>query len=142
MIKIKQRNIYTIHKRTMHRTPSLVTKLIPVVNQYTGNNMSTRVAIKVKGKAAQELANDNKGKHTHVAEESCIKTNCETKTCASLCDTSKDFSIRGHNTHKPPIGRFCRFVSETDANGEAKPQYFVSTSAKKKNISRKKSCLW
>jgi len=98
----------------------------PIAQQY-----STRTTCQFKGKAAKDLANDHTGKHTHVIEEKCIVTDCENQKCPSLCDNANGFAVKGHNTHKPPVGRMTRFVSEKDANGVNKPQYFVPSNTKK-----------
>ena len=89
------------------------------------NNMATLVAYKVKGNAAKDLANDGTGKHAHVCKDTCVQPDCESKNCNSLCDVFKETTSLGHNTHKPPVGRFARFVAGYDANGVWISQYFV-----------------
>lgn len=53
------------------------------------------------------------------------------KKCTSLCDVLKDVTPLGHNTHKPPIGRFARYVSGTDASGNQNSQYFTKSTTQK-----------
>lgn len=140
-LKIKKVNItkispiYIIEKRNMHcATGPIVhqgTKLLPHIFKPT-TNMSTLAAKKYTKAAAKDLANDGKGNHTHVEKEICVKVDCENTQCQTLCDTLKETAPKGHNTHKPPIGRFCRFISETDANGNPQAQYFVPTNEKRK----------
>lgn len=91
------------------------------------NNMATLIAYKFKGNAAKDLANDGSGKHTHICKETCVQQDCEEKKCTSLCDTLADRNNLGHNTHKPIAGRFSRFISGTDANGNPQNQYFTKT---------------
>lgn len=123
-----------VAKRTMHRATNAI--------HYTGNlltpysrkisiNMSTKTAFKLKKKAAKDLANDGTGKHMHVIEQTCVQIDCEAKQCKTLCNTLYEVNPKGHNTHKPPIGRFCRFISETDTNGHTQAQYFVSANDNK-----------
>ena len=90
-------------------------------------NMSVLRASKLKKDAAKDHANDGTGKHTHVVEERCIQTDCNKKKCPVLCDQPSDDKVKGHNTHKIPIGRFGKYIAEEDASGNSKPQYFVST---------------
>ena len=52
------------------------------------------------------------------------------KECSSLFHKPSKVVINGHNTNKPPIERFTRFISDKDANGDSKPQYYVSTNQK------------
>lgn len=95
------------------------------------SSYSTKTCFTLSKNAAKNHANDGKGNHCHVAEQYCTKQECPEKTCPQLCDSSGDLKLRGHNTHKPPIGRFTRFVNEVDVNGDSKPQYFVPTNTKK-----------
>ena len=37
----------------------------------------------------------------------------------------------GHNTHKPPVGRFARHISGKDANGTYNSQYFTKSTSSK-----------
>lgn len=105
------------------------TKLTNIPYNLAGshNNTFTRVACRVPLK----LANDGSGKHTHVAEQTCILDNCENKICEKLCADPNTFKIKGHNTHKPVIGRLTRFISAEDANGDPKKQYFVPCNERK-----------
>lgn len=106
----------------------------PIINQ----NYSTRIAFQLKNKAAKDLANDGTGKHIHVGKQSCTLTDCETKVCAQLCAENKIIAVEGHNTHKPPVGRIARFISDQDVNGQQKTQYFVPTNKKSEFTEEKK----
>ena len=68
--------------------------------------------------------------HTHIGAQKCILNDCDIKDCSTLCDLPNGLGIDGHNTHKPPIGRFARFISEEDTNGNKKAQYFVPVNKK------------
>lgn len=138
--KLEKRNAINIHKRFMHRTG-------PRVGYYLHSNTfnstsrayySTKTAANLTKQAVQDLANDGSGKHPHVMENFCILKGCENKKCPSLCDQSAKYRILGHNTHKPPIGRFARFIDDYDANGDLKKQYFVSTNEKKEITEQEK----
>lgn len=111
-----------IQKRTMFAA-SATRKIIPsgVFRQYT-----TIIPCKVP----KVLANDGTSKHTHVVEQTCILEDCDTKKCLNLCSSKNTFRILGHNTHKPPVGRLTRFISEQDADGNLKTQYFVPSNKK------------
>lgn len=93
-------------------------------------NYATQEAVKVNGKAVQELANDGTGKHTHITKQECSAEDCASKKCTALCAIPTKTSFEGHNTHKPPIGRFARVISEEDVNGNQQTQYFVPTNKK------------
>lgn len=90
----------------------------PRLLPYPNNSMSYMRAIRIKGKAVKALANDNTGNHPHVVTE--------------VCDTLKYVTVNGHNTHKPMIGRFTRFISSIDSNNKENAQYFVKTNDEKK----------
>ena len=62
------------------------TKLTNIPYNLAGshNNTFTRVACRVPLK----LANDGSGKHTHVAEQTCILDNCENKICEKFWEIS------------------------------------------------------
>ena len=77
------------------------------------------------------LSNDNSGKHPHIVKESCESKDCDNKVCSTVCDNNNQFSVLGHNTHKPLIGRFSKFISDYDANGEPDVQYFTKTNQPK-----------
>ena len=121
-------------KRTMHQSSVYVRGLKNVVehtlNQPTTTRSYTRTAVRLKKQAAKDLANDHTGKHPHVTENYCILKGCENQKCPSLCDQPNGSDIKGHNTHKPPVGRIARFVDSQDANGNAESQYFVKTNKK------------
>ena len=89
------------------------------------NNMATLVACKLKKQAAKDLANDGTGKHTHIYKDVCVQNDCEEKKCSSPCDTLLKRRFLGHNTHKPLIGRFSKFIGAVDANGNPDSQYFT-----------------
>lgn len=91
---------------------------------------STRVGLKLKGDVAKNLSNDNQKGHTHAAEETCSFKNCRLSNCPGLCGPRDKTYILGHDTHKPPVGRFARYVSDTDTNGDPKDQYHVKTNTK------------
>lgn len=85
---------------------------------------ATQKAVRFTGQAKQ-FVNDGTGKHIPVVKEECVFADCKNKKCSSLCDTEKVSVIKAHNTHKPIIGRFTKFISESaanDANGEQKVQ--------------------
>ena len=114
---------------------SNINKTIPSSNQHPpiseiNYQYSTKVTCRFKGKAIKDLANDDTGKHIHVAEQTCIQNDCSSKKCLSLCEDPGKFRILGHNTHKPPIGCITRFIAKQDANGFLKDQYFVKTNKK------------
>ena len=46
--------------------------------------------------------------------------------------------VLGHNTHKPLKGRFSKFISDVDANGNPDPQYFTKVN---KDVSKDASAL-
>ena len=142
------KNLIKVDKRTMFTTRNVANKAVnmnlirqgsqsgvnglrtetalnPSTLQNKQSNMATLVAYKVKGNAAKDLANDGTGKHAHVCKETCVQSDCEEKKCNSLCDVFKDTTSLGHNTHKPPIGRFAKFIAKYDANGILNSQYFV-----------------
>lgn len=118
------RKANSVELRGTPNTETVVNPLRPRVDQ---NNMSTLVAYKFKGKAAKDLANDSSGKHVHVCKETCVENNCEEMKCDTLCNTFEKRDVLGHNTHKPFKGRFSKFISDLDANGNADPQYFTKT---------------
>jgi hypothetical protein len=138
-LKLTINRVYKIQTRTMFRNIALCPKIYYVYTNNMTANMSICVSIKIKKNTVKYLANDGTGKHTHVATEICENLNCEVKKCPTLCENSKQIEIKGHNTHKPPIGRFCRFVSEIDANGNFSTQYFVPTNEKKSISSSQKA---
>ena len=98
-----------------------------VTSGYGARSMSTYRAVKLKKDAAKDHANDGTGKHTHVVEQHCVQTDCDKKKCPTLCDQALKDEIKGHQTHKLPIGRFGKYIASEDANGDSKTQYFVST---------------
>lgn len=111
--------------RTIQKT---ATRLTNTPCNLTGNHQPhTIIACKIPMK----LANDGTGNHTHVAQQICILDNCENQICEKLCATPKLFRIKGHNTHKPVIGRLTRFIAAEDANGDPKKQYYVPCNQKK-----------
>jgi hypothetical protein len=122
-------NYNEIIKRTMMYTPSRIVQKTTANFSNTNSRTFTRIAAKIqpKSKAALEHANDNTGKHTHVADYSCIEKDCDTRKCPTLCNTPSKFSLLGHHTHKPPIGRFCRTIDDQDALGKKRTQYFIKT---------------
>lgn len=134
----KQNKINLMQKRMMFKqaTNNVYRANINVI-QFS-KNMSTLKPTRLKKKAVQDLANDNTGKHTHIAEEQCINTACEKKPCTILCNELKIFTLKGHQTHKPPIGRYCRFVDDKDTKDEEKPQYFVPNAIKKNLTAKEK----
>lgn len=113
-------------KRYMHRASAMIQN-ISNVNQNIMRLYSTRTAINLSKKVANDLANDGTGKHAHILENKCILKGCEHKKCINLCDDYSKSKVLGHNTHKPPIGRFARFIDDHDANGDPQKQYFVKT---------------
>ena len=85
-------------------------------------------------KLLKNLANDDTGKHTHVIEEKCIITECPSKFCPSLCDKANGFTVKGHNTHKPPIGRLTRFISEGDLKYNTLCQPIIEKQQPNRNV--------
>ena len=72
------------------------------------------------------LSSDESGYHIHLVKESCAKEDCSSMTCKSLCESQiKKTFVKGHFTGHPPIGKFTRFISDTNLNEESKAQYFV-----------------
>ena len=113
----------------MHR---FITRLPthPISCTNSTRSYATKRAVRLNKDAAKDYANDGSGKHPHIGSEKCTVEDCESKECPTLCGDPTKFNIKGHNTHKPPIGRFCRFVSEEDAKGEFRAQYYVKTNKK------------
>lgn len=116
----------------MHRSLSttLGVKVVkPMLGHESSRNYATKVAFRL-GKQAIHKSNDDTGKHPHVGTQECVIQDCASKKCPALCDQPTKINVDGHNTHKPPIERMARFVSEKDANGDSNTQYFVSTNKK------------
>lgn len=86
----------------------------------------------------EKINTDGSRKHTNVVKENCTLLDCQQKKGSFSCDQSAKYRILGHNTHKPPIGRFARFIDDYDANGDPKKQYFVSTNEKKEITEQEK----
>jgi len=42
--------------------------------------------------------------------------------------------MQGHNSHKPPIGKACKFISSHDANGNPDAQYYIRAPSPAKTI--------
>lgn len=107
-------------------TSRVVTK-IPLIH----SSYSTKIAFKLKAKAAKDYANDSTGKHPHVGTQKCTIADCNAKKCTNVCGNPTEITIDGHNTHKPPIGRMTRYIADEDANGYPNTQYFVKTNKEK-----------
>ena len=105
-----------------------------ILNQ---SNMSTIRFNKFKGKA-KKLVNDETGKHSHGCREKCDIADCSEKKCESLCGSLQEMDILGHTTHNPPIGKYYRVVSDYDADGKPRTQYFVRGKKKVINDNQKK----
>lgn len=103
---------------------------------------STKEAFKVKGKAAKDLANDGTGKHTHIGKQECILQDCASKKCTALCAIPDKTRILGHNTHKPPVGRFTRLISYEDINGDQKPQITLQLAQLEEKVSEYKEKVY
>lgn len=88
--------------------------------------------------AAKDLAADGNGKHVHLFEETCIKSDCEKKTCPTLCDNLDTIQTKGHFTHGPKAGKFSKQLSDLDANGAKKGQYYTKNCDKHKKVSGQK----
>lgn len=132
-IMLIKKTVYNIQlKRSMHRSTVFVRNAQNIAQQtwVTPSRSFTRSAVRLKNQAAKDVANDDTGKHTHVTQNYCVLKGCENKSCPSLCDQPDGCDVKGHNTHKPPIGRITRFVADHDANGNSKTQYFVKTNKK------------
>lgn len=124
---LKNVSLQQLFKRFMLSTKTTAfIRNTPTVTRFYSN----RTAIKLTKQAAKDLNNDGTGKHTHIMENYCISKECENKKCPTLCDQGYKNEIKGHNTHKPPIGRIARFIDNHDANGDPKPQYFIPTNKK------------
>ena len=142
------KNLIKVDKRTMFTTRNVANKAVnmnlirhdsqsgvnglrtetalnPSTLQNKQSNMATLVACKLHKQAAKDLANDGTGKHTHVYQDVCVQSDCEEKKCSSACDTLLKRRFLGHNTHKPLIGRFSKFIGDVDANGNPDSQYFT-----------------
>lgn len=115
---------------------SLVNALIknPLLNKIPQEPMSTLRAVTLKKKAIPVLANDNFDNHSHIVKETCTTENCNVLKCNTNCNPIKKAEVLGHYTHKPPVGRMCKHISEVDAAGNVKSQYFVKTNEKKDGI--------
>lgn len=85
----------------------------------------TNEAAKLKGKAAEDLSNDDKKNHTHRIVEICPKFECPQKHCVNPCALPTKRYIDGHNTHNPPSHKPSKLISNIDVNGDLKPQHFV-----------------
>ena len=108
----------------------MVRNLHNVYNPNSFREYSTKVVFRLKNKAAKDHANDGSGKHPHVVTQTCTLQDCETKKCPKPCGQPDKIIIDGHNTHKPPVGRMARFISEEDTKGDPKSQYFVPSNSK------------
>ena len=85
--------------------------------------LSMNYATKTSVSFNHEYSNDGANKsHGHVCKETCVLKDCDNKKCLLLCDQRKETEILGHNTHKPPIGRMAKIISDYDAQGKKKSQ--------------------
>lgn len=110
----------------------------PRLSKELSRGYATDAAFKLKGQAAKDHANDGGKGHTHTGTQKCILPDCDSKKCPGLCDQAAGLQIDGHNTHKPPIGRFCRFVASEDVNGDPRPQYYVPSNTKNEMTEQEK----
>lgn len=129
--KSSVRSMYKVASRSVNM--NLIRQGVGTINvqNQKGQNMSTLISYKFKKKAAQDLANDGTGKHPHICKETCVQPDCSTKKCTSLCDIGDKLDVKAHDTHKPPIGRMCKFISSHDAHGNPDAQYNVKAVPKK-----------
>ena len=109
-----------------------------ITHYFPNRAYATKVAFQLKKKAAEDLANDGTGKHPHVGTQQCVIADCASKKCLKPCDQPTYLLVDGHNTHKPPIGRLTRFISEEDATGDPHAQYFVKSNEKKEITKQEK----
>ena len=107
--------------------------LTPNINTRSMSYMHTKT---LKG-AAKVYANDSTGKHPHLLETSCEKPECSSQVCTTPCDKQVESQVKGHFTHKPPIGRNCKFLSEKDCHQVEDAQYFIRAVPVKNPISAK-----
>jgi hypothetical protein len=145
-IKIIKRTMFTV--RPVARAVNM--ELIRYQNQVGVSGNATQIAViksnpsalqerdmayvrmvKYKKQAVTNWANDDTGFHSHALKESCATADCEKKQCPSLCTTFKEATPKGHTTHSPKIGSFCRAINDVDANGNSCTQYHVRQKEKK-----------
>lgn len=50
----------------------------------------------------------------------------------NLCASRKETEILGHNTHRPPIGRMAKRISDIDAQGNKSDQWYIRNNNRKK----------
>lgn len=139
----KQISLNKIHKRSMFKTvihKSAYYSRLPLTN--TRPHTTTIVRMKKKSNAVQDLAADDTGIHSHALGQVCVKNDCETKACPQLCDNVKKVYTKGFFTHKPIAGKFCRFVSDFDANNKQDTQYYVKNADKSKEVDGQKASAY
>lgn len=119
-------------QRTATRTHTHVSRNYQNLN-YVSNRKATTSVVKLQ-KQAKPLAADDTGIHTHAVKEVCEQTNCENKKCITLCNTLKRLDIKGHFTHRPVSGKFCRFISNKDAKNLDQAQYYIKNADKSKQV--------
>ena len=123
-VKIKNTK-RTMFRITMSHVPTR--GISPVTTITTRAYTRGPVKFQPKSQAAKDQANDSTGTHTHVADKHCTMKDCGNIKCKTLCGPEEKIKVLGHHTHKPPIGRFMRLISEEDATGASRNQYFVKT---------------
>jgi len=130
---IKKNTLYNENKCYMHRVSSEGLSMALLRNNLMRSSLPEKVNIRsmryihsktFKG-PAKKFASDGSGKHPHVLETQCEKDTCSTQVCNNPCADKCDTKVKGHFSHKPPIGRNCKFVSQKDCNGEDDSQYFI-----------------
>lgn len=111
-------------------------RLIPLQKPPLQENYSTMTYGKIKKNsiAAQKLNTDDNNSHVKRLKNTCYTEHCEKRKCANLCGPLKKIEADGHFTHKPMTGKFSRFISEEDVNGNNDKQYYTKNSDKSKQI--------
>jgi len=136
---IKKNTLYTENRRYMQRASSKVLEIAlirhniakPLLNHQAVERTMSYLYSASFSKGAKKFANDGSGKHPHVVETFCKKESCETDKCSSICNSPDKTEVKGHYTHKPPVGRHCSYVSKKDCENEENSQYFVRAIPKK-----------
>lgn len=115
--------------KTLKASITIINK--PFYNPAQQREMTYIHSIRLKSKdAIKSYANDGTGKHPHVLKQTCVNENCENKQCANPCAEPINQEVYAHLTHAPKVGRYTRYVSNTDANGELKAQYYIKATGK------------
>ena len=132
---INQRTMFSSSRQGMThiiaRKPIVISTITKTTN--SEQNIGVLIAYKYKKTAVKQYSNDGTGQRSHVCINNCVSNACEEKKCVTLCDKLKNSEILGHTTHGPVVGRYYRYISNFDANGKKKTQYFIPVE-KEKNV--------